>query len=122
MNGMKRGGDMKHNKKRITKIIDELTMYLFAAGATDISVNIQDRDEDYRLCIKSNFDTNKIDKIHHLVEVLKSSKQEEIEEYYWELAGESDVGCEIYLTAMMLNHVEITLTDQILELEILKNK
>lgn len=113
---------MKHNKKRLMKIIDELTMYLFSTGATNINISIEDREDVYVILIKSNYNKDKKEKIVKLIEALKSPRQEEMEEYYWELAGESDVGSEMYLTGMMINIEHVDIDDNMLEISLYKNK
>ena len=113
---------MKHNKKRISKIVDELINYLFSIGATDININIQERSEEYKIIITSNYKEGKDNKINKLIKALNAPKIEEIEEYYWELAGESDVGSELHLIGMMVDKAEVSVIDQVLKLDISRNK
>lgn len=113
---------MKHNKKRILNIIDEIAIYLLSAGATDITINLQDREEDYKITIKSNYRKSETEQIDKLISALKSKKQEEVEEYCWELSGESDVGTEIYLVGMMINQVKVKYDNDILELIMYRSK
>ncbi len=113
---------MKHHKKRIAKILDELTIYLFSIGATDININIADREEDYRIFIRSNYKGNQDDKIARLTKGLNTPKREEMEEYYWELTGECDIATELHLVGMMLDKAEINIIDDYLELILYRNK
>lgn len=111
---------MKHIKKRILNIINELTMYLFSSGATDISIHILERNDDYKISMQCNYNMNK--KIDTLIEILKSHNQEEIEECYWELAGDSDDGSEVHLVAMMVNRVETWIENNLFKMDLYKNK
>ncbi|MDK2799984.1 MAG: hypothetical protein PWP27_1717 [Clostridiales bacterium] len=113
---------MKHNRKRVSKIADELITYLFSIGATDINVNIQERKEDFKILITSNYKYNQKKKIDRLIKALKSPKQEEIEEYYWELTGDSDVGTELPLVGMMIDKAEIDLADNTLDIVLYRYK
>ncbi|KXZ39456.1 hypothetical protein SAMN05661008_00358 [Alkalithermobacter thermoalcaliphilus JW-YL-7 = DSM 7308] len=113
---------MKHFKKRITKIVDELVIYMFYLGGTDISVNIKEEDDFFKISLKSNYSFSKKNKIEKLNTALKCSKQEEIEEYYWELAGDCDIDNELALIGMMTNEVEIDYDDHYIELTLYRYK
>lgn len=113
---------MKHSKKRILNITNEISMNLFAVGANNISIQIQERDADYSIHIESDFSIEKLDKVKHLIEALQTKPHAEIEEFYWELAGDSDVGNELYLICMMLDHIEVKLVDNSIILDMLKSK
>ena len=113
---------MKHNKKRILSVINELTMNLLAAGATDINVRIQELETEYQITIQSNFCIEKQDKMKELAQVIQEKPQVGMEEFYWELAGESDFGNELHLAAMMVDRVEVELLEDAIKLELFRNK
>ncbi len=113
---------MKHTNKRLMGIVDELTMYLFSVGGTSISIQIQEWEHKYQLTIKSNYSSDKKEKLDKLIKVLKYPRQEEMEEYCWELAGDSDVGSEMYLVGMMINLVEAKILQNEVELYLCKDK
>ncbi|MCG8500070.1 MAG: hypothetical protein MJB12_06640, partial [Firmicutes bacterium] len=116
---------MKHTKKRISKIANELIIYFFNMGATDITANLQDKKDYYRILLRSNFttkDTDKMEKIEKMVKYLKLNKQEEMEEYYWELIGECDVDTELPLVGMMIDDVETHINDDTIEVILYKYK
>ncbi|WHH60128.1 hypothetical protein [Petroclostridium sp. X23] len=113
---------MKHQRKRVSKIVDELITYLFSIGATDINVNIQERLDDYKISLRSNYTKDKNKKVYKLLKALQTPKQEEIEEYYWELAGDSDVGTELSLIGMMIDKVEVDLNTDFLEIILYRNR
>lgn len=112
---------MKHVKKRIAKIVDELTTYFFSMGATDININLKDEKEYYKISLKCNYtkDQGKIDK---LIKYLKCAKQEEMEEYFWELAGDCDVDTELTLVGMMTDEAEIDINGNQIEVNLIKYK
>lgn len=111
---------MKHTRFKISKMVDELITFFFSIGATNINVNVQETDELFEIYLKSNFSSNTPkEKINELCKLLKSGKREEMEGYYWYLAGDSDVDTELSLVGMMVdscsinynedNDIEITL-------------
>ncbi|OPJ56800.1 hypothetical protein [Alkalithermobacter paradoxus] len=113
---------MKHFKKRITKIVDELLTYMFYLGATDISVNVKEEEKFFKISLNCNYNITKKPKIDRLVNALKCSKQEEMEEYYWELAGECDVDNELPLIGMMIDEAEIDFDDNSIEVILYRYK
>ncbi len=113
---------MKHNKKRISKIIDELVTYLFTMGATDININLQEKKNYYKIILKSNYTTKDKDKIEKMLKCLKCDKQEEMEEYYWELTGECNVDTELTLVGMMTDKADINISENQIEVVLYRYK
>lgn len=113
---------MKSQRKRISKIVDELILYLFSMGATDISVNIQEREEDFKVYIKGNCLEVEAKKFERLKKALKTPKQEEVEEYYWELAGNADGGTELSLVGMMIDKAEVNWNAGQLDITLFRSK
>ncbi len=113
---------MRHVRRRISKMVDELINYMLSIEASDININISEIDNFYVISLKSNFSEEKSNKIEKLVKALNSPKTEEIEEYYWELAGESETGTELYLLAMMVDKSEIHIVGNTLDLKLYKSK
>ncbi|SKC84852.1 hypothetical protein [Maledivibacter halophilus] len=113
---------MKHVKKRIAKIVDELTTYFFSMGATDININLKDEKEFYKISLKCNYKYKGKEKIDKLIKSLKCEKQEGMEEYFWELAGDSDVDTELTLVGMMTDEAEIDYNGNEIEVTLIKYK
>lgn len=102
---------VKHNKKRICRITDELMTYLFTMGATDITVNVKEDERQFIIKIRSDFVEFTDQEVNRLFQRLNIERQVEMEEYYWELAGESDVDTELTLVGMMTDKGEINFID-----------
>lgn len=100
---------MKHNKLRITRIVEELMNYFFSLGATNISVNINEDEKKYTIFFKSNCNDCRKEKFDELSRLLKCGKNEEMEEYYWALTGECDSDSELSLVGMMIDESEVNL-------------
>ncbi|WDV46864.1 hypothetical protein PV797_03990 [Clostridiaceae bacterium M8S5] len=114
---------MKHTKKRISKIVDELSTYLMSIGADDITVNIKNEKTRYKISAKSNYvKENNQKKIDKLIKCINCPKQEEMEEYYWELAGECDVDTELTLISMMVDKIKLDIDDKNISIVLYKNK
>lgn len=114
---------MKHIKLKISKIVDELIKFCFSIGSKNIDINIDECDEYYKIAVKSCFDTKDINKIKSFIKRISYGKHEEIEEYYWYLAGETDINNEFALLGAMVDKCDINIVDENkIEIEIIKNK
>ncbi|MCT4620757.1 MAG: hypothetical protein N4A62_15390 [Marinisporobacter sp.] len=113
---------MKHNKKRISKIVDELVAYFFTMGATDININLQEKEDYYKIVLSCNYIVKNQEKIEKMIKCLKCDKQEEMEEYYWELAGDCDVDTELTLVGMMTDEAEIDISEDEIKLVLYRYK
>lgn len=114
---------MKHTKKRISKIADELLNFLMSIGADDITINVKDEEDRYKICAKSNYvKANNEEKLNDLIKCIDCPKQEEMEEFYWELAGECDVDTELSLISMMVDKIKLDIDDDTIYIVLYKNK
>ena len=91
-------------------------------GATDISMELQEKDEYYKIYFKCNYTENNEEKIEKMVKYLKVDKQEEMEEYYWELAGDCDVDSELSLVGMMTDKADINISEDTIEVMLYRYK
>lgn len=99
---------MKHHKFKVSKIVDELMTFCFSIGATDINVNVKETHDRFEIHLKSNYQSNTPrQKINELCKLLECGRREEMEGYYWYLAGDSDVDTELSLIGMMTDSCRI---------------
>ena len=113
---------MKHKKKRLLNIVNEITMQFFLAGATNIIIQINELENEYLVSMECNYQSDKIKGLECLIKALNSSRHQEVEECYWDLVGDSDVGNELSLIGMMIHRVEAKFEDNKLKLLIYKEK
>lgn len=104
---------MKHTKLKISKIVDELMNYFFYMGASDIQINVQETNEYFKIYCKSNYSAGdkSLKKVQKLVKLLNCTKHEDMEEYYWTLAGDCDVSNELSLVGMMTDEAVVRYTE-----------
>lgn len=113
---------MKHMKKRVSSIIGELTMFFFSIGATDINIDLKDRESEFVISLRCNYIDGHEEKINKLVRALQFPKGDAIEEYYWGLAGNSDIDSELTLVGMMIDEHHISYDGNTLNLTMIRNK
>ncbi len=97
---------MRHENKKIGKIVDEMVTFFCAYGAQKIDVSItrdSERIDLYFVVDKLN-ENEKIVKMFE--EVINYPRAEDFDEVYWNLAGESDHDTELSLIAYMIDDVK----------------
>ncbi len=113
---------MDHEAVRMLKIVNELTNFSFKLGASQLQIDLKDIDDRLELIFQCNTKEN-VDK---LIEDLKSSldtpRQEQVEEYLWEMVGEGEVFDELNLVGMMIDDNEVIYNDNKLMIRVERRK
>lgn len=113
---------MKHDKLKISRMSEELINYLFSIGAGEISINIKEDDTKYIISAECKKVILSEEESKRIKRIFKIEKSEEMEEYYWCLAGESDVDTELSLLSMMADKSSIAYDDEVLSIVLYRNK
>lgn len=113
---------MKHEIKKISKIVDELMTFCFQNEATDMTIAVKERADYFKIKMIVDNIAFSDERVVHLEEYLNGGRQLEIEEYYWELAGECDLDTELCLVGMMVDKAEVSHTDNSLSIILYRNK
>lgn len=100
---------MIHEEKKITKIIEELTIFFFAIGAEKIRSGIEKMEKETKIIFSADYQPEYEDSIRSLKKYLNEPKNEAIEDVYWSLAGSGDPGetTQLLLLGMMIDHYEL---------------
>ena len=113
---------MRHEYKKVARIVDELTTFFLEKNAKDVSLDIKILDKKEIVTIKvypvEDMDTV----IEDLQRMLSCPRESEMEEYYWELAGEGDNASELGLIGTMIDSASIDYDDESLCLEIVRRR
>lgn len=115
---------MRHEEKKVAKIIEELTMYFFSIGGTTISTSIEKSEAGEKITFRSNYDADCKKSIQYLEECLNEEKNEGMEDIFWELAGSGDPGesSQLILLGMMIDSHEVHHYDNEVEIILYKKK
>ncbi|RKD34203.1 hypothetical protein [Thermohalobacter berrensis] len=98
---------MKHEMKRISKILDELITFCFLHGTKKMDLSLEDNEDYFKIHLEiDNIDCND-ERVKLLKDLLNYPRQQEMEEYYWELAGECDRDTELTLVGIMTDKAEV---------------
>jgi len=102
---------MRHEMKKIGRIIDELTTLFLNEDTNEIDLKILTNKAETIITLKDYQTRYKPDEIKRLESLLNQQRQREIEEYYWQLAGETDEGDELVLVSAMIDEAKLELED-----------
>jgi len=115
---------MKHTKRKITKIVDEMITYCYSIGATKIELLLEDDALAHYITLTSDFDMSKIQAVNSLKEKLNQGRSEELEEMYWNLTGMSDLEdeVELQLVSALIDRAEIYIDANICTLYLIRKR
>lgn len=109
---------MRHENKKVCRIVDELTTWLLQEDTNEIDLKIK-KCEDRTLIRLVDYGTHLTDEdIEEISRTLNCQRQHEVEEYYWQLAGESDCDQELLLLGAMIDEAIVRKEDGNLILEL----
>ena len=100
---------MTHEKKKVAKIVEELTLFFFAIGADHMESAISRDGKQVTITFEANYRPEYEEKLHSLEKYMNEPKNEGFEDIYWELAGSGDPGesSQLLLIGMMIDKAEI---------------
>ena len=104
------------------KLITELAAFVFKAGGSEFDVHFKEKDQEIKITIESRIENLDLSNLRESLKGLNTVRQSEVEEYYWELAGESDTFQELTLVGMMIDRAEFSYKDEILKITVYRYK
>lgn len=105
------------NDLKSIKLISELAAFVFKAGGNEFNIDFKAKNGEIKITIESNI-KNLNQSCLKTLEDLDTERQIEVEEYYWELAGESDHYPELPLVGMMIDKAEYSYENDLLKISV----
>lgn len=113
---------MRHIRQRNARIAEELILFVYKHGAKDINLSIKDKENETIISIKAiDININK-ETLEIISKLLNVPRCIEMEEYYWNLTGESEMDTELSLVGVMSDEVKINSYSKTLIIEITRKK
>lgn len=113
---------MRHETKKICKIVDELTTYFLSEDTDEVDFKIKKTEEKTIVTI-IDYNTHYTEAdAKELMECMNVQRQHEVEEYYWQLLGESDSGTELTIVGAMIDEATVELIDGNLHVTLIRIK
>ena len=111
---------MRHEIKKVSRIVDELTTLFLREDTDEVDFKIKTYPDKAVIHIVDYGTHYDEDYIEHFAETLNLQRQSEIEEYYWQLAGEADESDELTLISAMIDSAIVEKRDGNLYLELIR--
>lgn len=113
---------MIHERRKVSKIVEELTIFFFSVGATKMTSGIEYDGTAAKITFTSNFEPENREKVSNLEKYFNEPKNAGMEDIYWELAGTGDPGepGELLLLGMMVDRAEVNIGKDTAELKLYK--
>lgn len=115
---------MKHHhyhRQKMSRIIDELGIALFYAGAHEVGFQVKKEPDGMRLLVQADYDPAHRAQLETLSRLLQPEiRDPALAETYWELTGiDLEAGTsELSLVGQILDDAHITLTQERIEMEL----
>ena len=113
---------MKHTRQRHARMAEELILFAYRHGADEINLNIKHNDDSSIITIEANSISLSEDTINTITTLLNVPKCVEMEEYYWNLTGETDMDSELSLIGVMSDEVKLDIKPNYLKIEVIRKK
>ncbi|QGU96597.1 hypothetical protein GOM49_17225 [Clostridium bovifaecis] len=113
---------MRHEVKKVSKIVDELIEFCFLHSTEKVNVTVENKKDRFEIIAHSDNVNCSDEKVERLKELLSVQRQNEIEEYYWQLAGEDEHNGEFSLVGMMVDEAEVKFTCPSLTIKLVRYK
>lgn len=108
---------MKHNKKKLLIIGEELIQYFYSLGCDNININLNSEQEECIIKINGNYKAEHRSRVEKLQHNLTQERNIELEECYWSIAGSGEInqGSELYVIGTMLDKCIVNYDDTTVE-------
>lgn len=113
---------MIHERKKVAKIVEELTIFFFSVGATKMTSAIEYDGTTANVTFVSDFEPENKEKVLELEKYFHEPKNAGMEDIYWGLAGSGDPGepGQLLLIGMMVDRAEVKVSEKTAEVKLYK--
>lgn len=108
--------------KKITKIMDEVTSYFMSKGSEEIQIKVSSKDTYMSVAFLVEDSTLSKGDLDEIEDSLSIPRQEDVEEYYWQLNGAGETESEFDLIGMMIDSYTLKVEGTQLRLELFRKK
>ena len=111
---------MKHDIKKVSKIADEVLTFCLLHKSDRTTMNVIHEEDGFVIEIEAFHIDITNEKVSRIEEYLNVHRQDEVAEYYWQLAGEIDDDNELSLVGMMTDDYKLEYTEDSLRIRLVR--
>jgi len=109
---------MSHNKMKTIKLTSELISFFFNLGINDLKISVELINGNSIICISGIGEKISPEIIERADKKLNTPRQMQVEDYYWELLGESESSGELSLAGMLTDKAEVSYENDLLTVKL----
>ncbi|WP_326911388.1 hypothetical protein [Sedimentibacter sp. MB31-C6] len=113
---------MKYEIQKISRIVDVMIDFYLSRSAKKTNFSIEEKKGKFIINVYAEQIDCNYEKIEEMKELLNVQRQREMEEYYWQLAGNDIDGEEINLIGMMVDEATVEYNCPSLEITLIRYK
>lgn len=98
-----------HELKKDAKIIDEILLYLLKHDYDDVSIHVKRGKEEFQITFKCGKLSKEI--VECMDKYINKERELEVEEYGWELMGESDSQSDLGMVGLLIDKMLVDDSD-----------
>ena len=111
---------MKHDIKKVAKIADEVLTFCLLHKSDRTRMDVKHLPDGFVVEIEAFHIDITDEKVARIEEYLNVHRQDEVAEYYWQLAGEIDDENELSLVGMMTDDYKLEFTEESLVITLIR--
>lgn len=109
---------MKYKREKLIRIMNELVNFCFNINMKDLNINISFNEGKGKISVMGNCTNAPIERLQNLEHILNSPRQEEFEEYYWNLVGDGNKYQELEMIGTLVDRGSVNYENNILSISI----
>ncbi len=113
---------MDYEKPKLLKIANEIAFFCLNIGAEKLHIDLSIKEKTNEVSLRCQLDNITEEELEKLQQTLEVPRREDVEDYFWELAGESESARELSLVGMLIDKVEISYTKPHFKIIMNRNK
>lgn len=113
---------MRYKREKLIKIMNELVNFCLRINMKDIKIDFSCREDWGKISVEGHCANPPLERLEGLEYILNSPRQEELEEYYWNLVGDGHGHQELEMVGTLVDSGSIEYKDNILKISICRDQ
>ena len=113
---------MKYKREKLINIMNELVNFCLRIHMTDLNIEFSFHKDQGKISIEGYCENPPMERLEDLEHILNAPRQEELEEYYWNLVGDGYGHQELEMVGVLVDSGSISYKDKILRISVTRNQ
>lgn len=113
---------MRYKREKLIKIMNELVNFCLQINMRDLNINFSCHEDLGEISVEGYCIDPPLERLKDLEYILNSPRQEELEQYYWNLVGAGHGNQELEMVGTLVDSGSIDYKDNILKISISRNQ